>query len=874
MKSSSRASLLAPSSNGPGKCKKNGYNTAKSLEAEASQLKRFKSLPSGKINRRMKRKAPSPPKNVEPYRPQNTSDDPKTATQIALGDFTTSNTISINQTQGTIGKIPHQAQPSSLCLQNISSPKNTACEKENSEEATCYNSSLKEINELQHEKQAPKCPEGVKLRRRAKCLQQKYNFNQRQSMYCAQLQQFSNFFKGDNRRHSFYGVCRQEIRVPSVSLENVLDDSQEDILARRNNNGNNTMNEYRKINTNLLRSPSDSSLMYLHQIALASNANIASGDSNWRSNNDKTDCKENHCEEESALHRIGGRPILPPKSNARNAQKLKYKESEHKAFQDTETVSGFYSDKNCIRDITSPQVQMTSSSRTESQQSHYSFYTNEAIYDTVPTPRSCLSREQLEHNHIYDIPRKLMAKTQKLEGMNQHDIIHHCNPHLMHPTNKDLPHHPRYQERSSSSFEHGSKKIAVPRDCQLISKSNYGSVTSINSTRQKVPFSDDHSLEPCYGNISVKIDPCSPHMDDENVPKLPPRLPRIYQADVGPTLPPKNKNSKFQEMSSYNRCLQWSNDARGQNYNCDNHNGYYLTTSDCGRITNPTQTKFANSMDNIDMDNQGHLPLKEQHYERCQSYTATNGMPNDQFFVDNKLSKPMEYSKTPFGEVSSSFTESTSTLKSTTSIDTFSSLPPPPTNFELYPDDLSTSLYSLEREFASLPPIHSDGNHEGLTVNKNCSQNLSTFSSVSSVTLLQEGDGMSLDNSSLPGDPFPQGLPNTSSSRISTHSTSSSSTLESPIPSPIPPPKFILPPYEGCNEEYIETSHVSVSKNTEEACLEYSGESTLSRSGEVSIIVKHSSESNLSRIDVEFENVEEQEYTLLPSIDQVRITRK
>ena len=53
-----------------------------------------------------------------------------------------------------------------------------------------------------------------------------------------------------------------------------------------------------------------------------------------------------------------------------------------------------------------------------------------------------------------------MAKFQKLEEMSQHDTIHHCNPHLMHPTNRDLPHHSRYQERSSSSFEHVSKSSA------------------------------------------------------------------------------------------------------------------------------------------------------------------------------------------------------------------------------------------------------------------------------------------------------------------------------------------------------------------------------------------------------------------------------
>ena len=36
----------------------------------------------------------------------------------------------------------------------------------------------------------------------------------------------------------------------------------------------------------------------------------------------------------------------------------------------------------------------------------------EGIYDIVPTPRSCLSRRQIEYNEIYDVPRKLISKNQ------------------------------------------------------------------------------------------------------------------------------------------------------------------------------------------------------------------------------------------------------------------------------------------------------------------------------------------------------------------------------------------------------------------------------------------------------------------------------
>ena len=88
-------------------------------------------------------------------------------------------------------------------------------------------------------------------------------------MYCAKLQQYTNFLKGDNRRHSFYGLKDQACGQPSISLENVLA-------------GGNKIHEQRKGNSkifkdtlksSLVRSPSDSSLMYLNQLVAASNGN-------------------------------------------------------------------------------------------------------------------------------------------------------------------------------------------------------------------------------------------------------------------------------------------------------------------------------------------------------------------------------------------------------------------------------------------------------------------------------------------------------------------------------------------------------------------------------------------------------------------------
>ena len=249
MKSCSRASLLASSSSNSGKGKNalnNGYGTTKSLDKEASQLKRFKSLPHGNINRRVKRKAPSPPKNVEPYKPPT----------ITRGDCPTVST------EAKIEKEPieysnrnkkvtetYKSQPSSLHLTSTTSPNSDMLTSDRLIKENDDNNVEQNENEA---RDVPKCPEGVKLRRRAKCLQQKYNFNQRQSMYCAKLQQFSNFLKGDNRRHSFYGLGRHENRVPSISLENVLD-SNEDIIARREKSDNNILDNFMK--TNLLRSP-------------------------------------------------------------------------------------------------------------------------------------------------------------------------------------------------------------------------------------------------------------------------------------------------------------------------------------------------------------------------------------------------------------------------------------------------------------------------------------------------------------------------------------------------------------------------------------------------------------------------------------------
>ena len=124
MKSGSRASLLAASSSSGSSSRKdakNGYNTTKSLNNESSQLKRFKSLPSGKINRRVKRKAPSPPKNVEPYKEHTTILSQKDGTNSELGSNNSllQKHTDRHQKGKPNAKKEHQSQPSSLNLKSV-----------------------------------------------------------------------------------------------------------------------------------------------------------------------------------------------------------------------------------------------------------------------------------------------------------------------------------------------------------------------------------------------------------------------------------------------------------------------------------------------------------------------------------------------------------------------------------------------------------------------------------------------------------------------------------------------------------------------------------------------------------------------------------
>lgn len=223
-KSGSRASLLKDSS-------------------KDCQLKRFKSLPAGKI-RRIKRRAPSPPKDQKPLQICHEEKQPKPAAAE-----------------------PKKVVPASLL-------------------------------------------EGVKLRRKkfVGLIPKPLSLSQRQSMHItAGLQ--DHLRKGlteDKRRYSMPRLLDEE-------------DSEEEPTAAV---------------TNLVRSPSDTSLIYLHQMV----HRMQNGNNGKRSH----------------------KPPLPSKKRPHGEEALQVAN-------------------------------------------------NEAIYDCLPAPRSCLTDRQIQYNVIYDEPRKLVV---------------------------------------------------------------------------------------------------------------------------------------------------------------------------------------------------------------------------------------------------------------------------------------------------------------------------------------------------------------------------------------------------------------------------------------------------------------------------------
>ena len=273
-KSGSRSSLLKDSPK-----ESNG-------QTQQCQLKRFKSLPAGKVRRRVKRRAPSPPKDQKPLT-QNRNEPPETCT-TTLPPPPPSATPSSAQDSGMIRKIP------SLL-------------------------------------------EGVKLRRKkfTHMLQKPITLRQRQSMHIT----------AELRNHLRKGLTEDKRRY---SMPRLLDDSDEDEQQPDS-----------IINHKLVRSPSDTSLIYLNQMSPLAN----SFDSYAQQRNVKT--------------RISNAPLLPDKKRPRSKDTAQVPKST--------TMQG------------SPEYVNTS------------VLESEAIYDCLPKPRSCLTHEQIQYNEIYDVPRSLIV---------------------------------------------------------------------------------------------------------------------------------------------------------------------------------------------------------------------------------------------------------------------------------------------------------------------------------------------------------------------------------------------------------------------------------------------------------------------------------
>ena len=275
-KSGSRASLLKDSNN-------------------ESQLKRFKSLPAGKI-RRTKRKAPSPPKDKKP--------------------------LLRNETGDSTDAKPEDQRPQTVVA---------------SHPASSYSKPIQTLGEkLKLKKPHPlSLLEGVKLRRKkfSQMLPKPLNLRQRQSMHItAELQDhLAKSLTEDHRRYS---------------MPRLLDDSEEEDLDFIHPTS-------RLQSSKLVRSPSDTSIIYLHQLT-ARNPFIASN---------------NKCSHRTCLV-----PALPVKKRPLNSRPNK---------------DGL----QVLNHHKPPAVKSPP---------------NEAIYDCLPKPRSMLTDQQIQYNQIYDIPRNLL----------------------------------------------------------------------------------------------------------------------------------------------------------------------------------------------------------------------------------------------------------------------------------------------------------------------------------------------------------------------------------------------------------------------------------------------------------------------------------
>ena len=283
-KSGSRTSLLKDSpkdNNGQQQC----------------QLKRFKSLPAGKVRRRIKRRAPSPPKDQKPL-------------------------VHCGQEQPNDSREPLPPPPA---------PPPSAPE----------GGMIRKI---------PSLLEGVKLRRKkfTHMLQKPLSLRQRQSMHIT----------AELRDHLRKGLTEEKRRY---SMPRLLDDSDEDVEPDS------------IISHKLVRSPSDTSLIYLNQMAPLA----ASFDP--------------YAQQRCVKARINNVPSLPDKKRPRPKPDTTQvpKSMTQSPSENGMSAAGADTDATPADEIYPLEC--------------------EAIYDCLPKPRSCLTHEQIQYNEIYDVPRSLIV---------------------------------------------------------------------------------------------------------------------------------------------------------------------------------------------------------------------------------------------------------------------------------------------------------------------------------------------------------------------------------------------------------------------------------------------------------------------------------
>lgn len=362
IKSGSRASLLKEN------CKEN------SPPGKQGELKRFKSLPSGKV-RRVKRRAPSPPKNQKPYQcPAKLDATPPTS-------LSSSSSVTAEAVGKAAITAVSEATQLSLDLESSSTSSNGSSNTKPT--AVPPAASL--------EQKTSTFIEGVKLRRkRFTHLLQKPNL--RQSMHvAAHLQDYlkkANYYGNDALKED-----RRRYSMPRLLDD--YDDEDEELTVE--------VTALDFINQSLVRSPSDSSLLYLGQLGLTVSCHqqqpphqpspsIAA----FPPPNKNNVCSAKPCEVKANRAEVE-LPLPLPKKRSQGQSLKNVKRPPKPAYEDINSYGQHSDDAS-----TGPLL-------------------TEAIYDSLPKPRPCLTEQQIRFNEIYDIPRRLMVPNRPSLAMANHN---------------------------------------------------------------------------------------------------------------------------------------------------------------------------------------------------------------------------------------------------------------------------------------------------------------------------------------------------------------------------------------------------------------------------------------------------------------------